>query len=232
MSTIRLDQVSVRVPLPTGQAAKTLLADITAELAESRIAVIGANGSGKSTFLRLLNGLIEPSSGRVTVNGHDTVREVRRVRRQVGFIFTDPLSQLVMSTPLEDVELSLRRHEPNRGRRTERAWGILRERHLDHLAHQSIYDLSGGERQQVALAAVLATTPRILVSDEPTTLLDLRQRRRLRETFAGLDQQLITSTHDLDFAADAQRVLVFDQGRVVFDGPAGEGIDFYRRRMR
>ena len=118
MSTIVLDRAAVRVAVDGRPAPKTLLEELTLRLTEQRIGVIGANGSGKSTLLRLLNGLVAPSSGTVTVDGSDTVRAVREVRRRVGFVFTDPLSQLVMPTGREDVELSLRRSVRN-ARRTQ-----------------------------------------------------------------------------------------------------------------
>ncbi|GAB3622751.1 ABC transporter ATP-binding protein [Mariniluteicoccus endophyticus] len=211
---------------------KTLLDGVDVTLAERRIAVIGANGSGKSTLLRLFNGLVRPTRGRVVVDGHDTLDDVRAVRRRVGFVFTDPLSQLVMPTPLEDVELSLRKRVRGRREREAAAYALLEARGLGPVARQSIYDLSGGERQQVALTAVLAVQPAVVVADEPTTLLDLRNRERLRHTLAGLDQQVVFSTHDLDFAADADRALVVDGGRLVFDGPAADAIAHYRELMR
>ena len=106
---IRLDAVRVVAPqLRQADPEKVLLHDISLQLDEARIAIIGANGSGKSTLLRLLNGLRLPTSGTVTVDGHDTAKEGKTVRKLVGFVFTDPLSQLLMSTPIEDVELSLR----------------------------------------------------------------------------------------------------------------------------
>ncbi|MGJ3507494.1 energy-coupling factor ABC transporter ATP-binding protein [Enemella sp. A6] len=231
---IRLAGVTVAVPVLRADGSehtKTLLRDIDLTLTEPRIALIGANGSGKSTLLRLLNGLLTPSAGQVLVDGLDTHTKARQVRQRVGFVFTDPLSQLVMSTPLEDVELSLRRTFKDRRERRARAQHLLDERGLGHLAHQSIYDLSGGERQLVALTAVLAIEPQVVVADEPTTLLDLRNRERMRRAFAALPQQVIYSTHDLDVAADAQRVLVIDDGRVVFDGAPAAAIDHYRGRM-
>lgn len=232
---LELRDASVLVPdhtATTANATKTLLDPLTLTLTEPRIGVIGANGSGKSTFLRLLNGLHQPSTGHVTVNGLDATGQGRQVRRRVGFIFTDPLSQLVMSTPVEDVALSLRRNLRGSAARTRRARELLAARNLEHLADQSIYDLSGGERQLVALTSVLAVEPAVLVADEPTTLLDLRNRNRLLDTFAALDQQVIFSSHDLDFAATADRVLVFDGGRLVADGAPAAAIEHYRELMR
>ncbi|WP_427131797.1 energy-coupling factor ABC transporter ATP-binding protein [Pseudarthrobacter sp. S9] len=228
MSSIVLDRVTVRVEVDGRPVPKTLLAGLSLDLSEQRIGVIGANGSGKSTLLRLLNGLVAPTSGSVTIDGRDTVRAVRDVRRRVGFVFTDPLSQLVMPTGREDVELSLRRSVRNAKERRSLAEATLDRFGLLPLADQSIYELSGGERQLLALAAVLAVEPEVLVLDEPSTLLDLRNRELLRRTVAGLRQQVILSTHDLELAQDLDRVLVVDAGKVVFDGGAAAAVDHYR----
>lgn len=227
MSSVVFDRVGVSVPVP-GQGRKQLLNGIDLELTERRIAIIGSNGSGKSTLLRLINGLVTPSSGKVVVNNLDTQSKGGKVRRLVGFVFTDPLSQLVMPTVLEDVELSLRAHT-ERSQRRAVAEQVLERFGLLPLAGQSIYDLSGGERQLLALATVLAAEPEILVADEPTTLLDLRNRLRIGRLLADLPQQLIVSTHDLQLAAEADRVLVVDQGTVAFDGAPDEAVAFYRQ---
>ena len=224
---IELSEVGVTVPgAAPGIAPRVLLEDVTLTLTEARIAVIGANGSGKSTLLRLLNGLILPSRGRVRVDGLDTATDGSAVRRRVGFVFTDPLAQLVMPTPIEDVELSLRR-TVSRTERRARAAELLVAYGLGHLQHSSVYDLSGGERQLVALVSVLAVDPKIVVADEPTTLLDLRNRNRIRDELARLQQQLIVATHDLELAQDADRVLVVEGGRIVADGPPDAAIAAY-----
>ncbi len=229
---IELDRVSVVVPgIRRDDPGKVLLDGLTLELSERRIAVVGANGSGKSTLLRLLNGLRQPTAGTVRVDGHDTVTAGKQVRGIVGFVFTDPLSQLLMSTPVEDIELSLRATVRGRAKRLERARQLLDERDLGHVAHQSIYDLSGGERQLVALTSVLAVEPRIIVADEPTTLLDLRNRAQLERVFEGLPQQVVFSTHDMGFARTAERVIVVDGGRIVADDEPGPAIDHYVRLM-
>ena len=226
MTSIHFADAAVRVPLP-GRGTREILAPTTLELAERRVAVIGANGSGKSTLARLVNGLVRPSSGRVTVDGRDVAREGAAVRRTVGFCFTDPAAQLVMPTCIEDVELSLRRTVPGRTERRERAMVVLAANGLDEHAHDSVHSLSGGQRQLLALAGVLATEPTIVVADEPTTLLDRANTRRVADALLGLSQQLLLVTHDLDLAARCDRVLVVDAGRVVADGPPAETIDHY-----
>ncbi len=206
-----------------------ILAPVTLDLCESRVAVIGANGSGKSTLLRLINGLARPSTGRVVVEGKDVVRDVAAVRRRVAFLFSDPLSQLVMPLVREDVELSLKASIKNKARRRQAALEHLDSMGLAHLSERSVHDLSGGERQLVALTSVLAAGQDILVADEPTTLLDLRNNILLQNTLFALDQQVIYATHDLDFAACADRVLVADGGHIVHDGNPREAIEHYRR---
>jgi len=190
--------------------------------------MIGGNGSGKSTIARLINGLVTPTSGRVIVDGLDVARHGAAVRRKVGFCFTDPAAQLVMPTCVEDVELSLRRHEKDGDRRRERALAVLAEYGLDHLADTSVHSLSGGQRQLLALAGVLAVGPEIVVADEPTTLLDLANTRMIGERLYGLSQQLVLVTHDLDLVLGCERVLVVHDAAIVFDGPADEAVGHYR----
>jgi len=225
-SAIQLDEVAVRVTTPGGDL--TLLHPTTVSLTESRIAVIGSNGSGKSTLARLLNGLVEPSSGRVTVNGLDTVDDGPAVRRAVGFVFTTPDAQLVMPTCVEDIALSLRRTIKDKKARLARAHEILGEIGLADKADTTVHALSGGQKQLLALAGVLATDPDVLVADEPTTLLDLRNTRIVADRLFALRQQLVLVTHDLALALRCDRALVVDDARVVFDGDPAEAVASYQ----
>lgn len=233
---IELREASFVAPGATEEVR--VLAPTTLELGEHRIALIGANGSGKSTLARMLNGLILPSSGSVTVLGHDTRRDGAAVRRRVGFAFTNPAAQLVMPTPLEDVSLSLRRTHLKQAERTRAAQDVLERFGLGALGERSVHTLSGGQQQLLALAGVLATEPEILVADEPTTLLDLRNSRLVIDTLLGLPQQLIVATHDLALAARCDRVLVIEDGAVGYDSadPAlagaspAEAVRWYRER--
>ncbi|MDI3330901.1 MAG: ABC transporter ATP-binding protein [Micrococcus sp.] len=219
-----------------GAAPGTLrvLGPVEVRLTEPVVAVIGANGSGKSTFVRLLNGLVQPTEGSVTVHGLDTVEHTDRVRSRTGFLFTDPLVQLVMPTAGEDVELSLRRTLRDRRARRRAAEDLLAAHGLAGLAHRSIYDLSGGQRQRLALATVLATDPVLLVADEPTTLLDLDWTLQVQDLLLSLPgtgrcRQLVYTTHDLDFAARADRCLVIAGGRIVHDADGPGAVAWYRR---
>lgn len=225
MPALTLDAAGVTVPTADGE--RVLLEATTLSLTEPRVGVIGANGSGKSTLARLLNGLVTPTTGRVLVDGLDVARHGAEVRRRVGFCFTDPAAQLVMPTCVEDVELSLRRSVGDPAERRERALAVLSAHGLGEHAHQSVHDLSGGQRQLLALAGVLATGPEVVVADEPTTLLDLANSRRVGELLLSLPQQLVLLTHDLDLAARCDRVLVVDRGRVVADAPGPAAVAAY-----
>lgn len=200
-------------------------------LTEDRISIIGANGSGKSTLARLINGLVLPVSGSVEVDGLDTQKQGAAVRRKVGYLFTDASNQLIMPTGIEDVALSLRRVIKNRKERDEAALSALKEIGLASKADVSVNALSGGQRQLLALAGVLACTPSILVADEPTTLLDLRWRAHVGALLRSLPLQVIEVTHDLDSASRAERTLVIDLGQVVFDGDPKEAVKIYRDLM-
>jgi biotin transport system ATP-binding protein len=207
---------------------RTVLDDVTLQADEQRIGVIGANGSGKSTFARLLNGLVVPTAGTVRMDGLDTARDARTIRRRVGFCFTDPDAQIVMPTVAEDVAFGLRRLKLPKAEVQQRVAAALGRAglsdHADHPAHL----LSGGQKQLLALTSVLVTEPDLLVLDEPTTLLDLRNTRRVAAVVADLPQQVVMVSHDLELLDGFDRVLVFDRARLVADAPPVEAVAFYR----
>ncbi len=220
---IRLDSVSHR------WGDREVLHEVSLTLSEARIGVVGGNGSGKSTLARLCDGLVLPSRGRVEVDGHDTAKETAAVRRLVGFVFQDPDLQIIMPTVAEDLAFSLR---PARLARSEVAarvdrcladWGLAS--HRDHPAHL----LSGGQKQLLAIAAVLIAVPEIVVFDEPTTLLVLRDKSRIMEVITGLDQQVVVVSHDLDLLTGFDRIIVMNQGRVVADDSPAPALAAYRR---
>jgi len=210
---------------------RVVLSDVSVRLAEHRIGVIGANGSGKSTFVRLLNGLVTPTRGSVRVDGLDTRKDGREVRRKVGFCFTDPDAQIVMPTVQEDIAFGLRRRGLSKAEIASRVSSALSTYslvdHADHPAHL----LSGGQKQLLALASVLVTEPSMLVLDEPTTLLDLRNAARVSDVVKSLSQQVILVTHHLDLLEGFERVLVFDDTRIVYDGAPTDAIARYKGLM-
>ncbi len=210
---------------------RTVLQDITCVLTERRIGIIGANGSGKSTFARMINGLVIPTDGHVIVDDLDTTRHGRRIREKVSFLFSDPDAQIVMPTVGEDIAFSLRRLRLSRDEVAQRTEAVLARVDLTGYADHPAHLLSSGQKQLLALAAILVTEPAILIADEPTTLLDLRHTRQIADLLSGLPQQVVMLTHDLDLVSDFERVLVLDDGRLIADGPGRECVDHYRRLM-
>jgi len=210
---------------------RPVLTNVSVTLTERRVGVIGGNGSGKSTFARLLNGLVLPSAGTVTVDGLDTRTQGREVRRRVGFVFQDPDAQIVHPTVEEDLAFG----PHNQGlpadeiaRRVDEVlvrYGLAG--HRDHPAHL----LSGGQKQLLAIAGVLVMHPQRIVFDEPTTLLDLTNTRRVSRVIDELEQDVVVVTHHLDSLGGFDRVLVFEDGRVVADGSPGETVPWYVARM-
>jgi biotin transport system ATP-binding protein len=196
---------------------RQVLTDVTVTLRGRRIAIIGANGSGKSTFARLLNGLQLPTSGRVLVDGIDTRTDGRRVRRKVGFGFQNPDNQIVFPLVSEDLAFGMKSLRLPADVVERRIRDVLERYGLIHLRDAQTHHLSGGEKQLLALAGVLITEPDYVVLDEPMTLLDLRNKRKVAEVIASLPQSVIMVSHDLEFLGGFDRVLVFEGGRIVVD---------------
>jgi len=210
---------------------RVVLDGVDLSIPEHRVGVIGANGSGKSTFARLLNGLVVPTAGSVRVDGLDTRTQLREVRRRVGFVFQDPDAQIVHPTVAEDVGFGLENQGVPAAERAARVAVVLERYGLAELADHPAHLLSGGQKQLLAIAGVLVMRPARVVFDEPTTLLDLVNARRVAELIAELEQQVVVVTHQLDLLDPFDRVLVVDGGRVVADGAPGTSIDAYLRLM-
>jgi len=210
---------------------RVVLTDVSVRLTEQRIGIIGANGSGKSTFVRLINGLVNPERGSVRVDGLDTKKHGREVRKRVGFCFTDPDAQIVMPTVQEDIAFGLRRRGLSKDEIARRVSGVLTTYGLDGHADHPAHLLSGGQKQLLALTSVLVTEPATLVLDEPTTLLDLRNAAKVADVVRQLSQQVLLVTHHLELLDGFERVLVFDDTRLVYDGAPADAIDYYQRLM-
>jgi biotin transport system ATP-binding protein len=206
---------------------RDILKAATLTIKERRVGIIGANGSGKSTFARLINGLVAPSAGTVTVDGLDTVKDAAKVRRAVGFVFQNPDNQIVFPIVSEDLAFGLKNQRLPKAEIAQRLDAEFARFGIAGLAERTAHSLSGGEKQLVALAAVLAMRPRLVVFDEPTTLLDLRNRNRLAATIAALDQSAIVVTHDLELIRNFDRVLVIEDGQVVADDTPTAAISWY-----
>jgi energy-coupling factor transport system ATP-binding protein len=199
------------------------------------VTLLGENGAGKSTLCRLCNGLLKPRSGRVLLAGFDTrLVKTSFLARRVGYLFQNPDRQLCKNTVEEEIlfgldyvlsgsgpGLSPLEKEGEKKRRLEEMLDLF---HLD--GRRDPFGLSRGERQQVALAGVLARKPEFLVLDEPTTGLDYRECTAIMGIISDLNSRgatILMITHDMEVAADyAKRALVLNRGRLAGDGPVRE----------
>ncbi|MBB4400469.1 MULTISPECIES: energy-coupling factor ABC transporter ATP-binding protein [Rhizobium/Agrobacterium group] len=203
------------------------LQPLSLTLTERRIGVIGLNGSGKTTFARLINGLNKPSEGKVAVNGLDTVRDAKAVLQTVGFIFQNPQNQIILPIVRDDVAFGLKRLGLGKAETEARVKAVLARLGISHLEERRAHELSGGELQLAALAALLVTAPHILILDEPTNQLDLKNRAVVEKTMATLSQSLIVITHDLPLLEGFDRVLVFHDGALIADAAPDEAVAQY-----
>lgn len=194
----------------------------------SFVAVLGANGCGKSTLAKHFNAILLPSGGKVYVCGMDTAKEdnLIPIRRNVGMVFQNPDNQIVANVVEEDVAFgpeNLGISSPEIRRRVDSALkqvGMYEYReHAPHL-------LSGGQKQRIAIAGIIAMEPKCIVLDEPTAMLDPKGRREVMETISRLNKEkgitVVLITHHMDEAAKAQRVIVLDKGKVAADGTPQE----------
>jgi len=184
------------------------------------VALLGANGSGKTTFALHLNGLLS-GQGTVEVCGLPVTPEnLVHVRRKIGLVFQDSESQLFMPTVLEDVAFGPLNHGLSPRKAEERAMAALEQVGMAGAAGRAPYHLSAGEKKRVAIAGILAVEPEILVLDEPTTFLDPPGQRALAQLLASLPQAKILITHDMRFArALCSRAVFFSNGSIAAEGP-------------
>jgi energy-coupling factor transport system ATP-binding protein len=200
------------------------LANVSFELgAGEYVGVVGPNGGGKSTLLRILNGLLRADSGGVRVGGLDPATEPYLVRERAGMLFQNPDNGLVAPFVEDDVAFGLENSGVSREEMRERVSDAIRAVGLEGFERREPHTLSGGEKQRVALAGLLALNPEVLLLDEPTSMLDAAGRAevlgRLGESRGA--RTVLHVTHHLDELLGADRVLVLNAGRLVADVSPG-----------
>ena len=185
-----------------------------------QVALIGANGVGKSTLLKLFVGLLEPQSGSVEVCGMSVERKnLAAVRRTAGYVFQDAESQLFLANVWEDVAFGPRNEGLAEDEVRKRTAEALESVGISSLSQEHVYRLSGGQKRLASIATVLALRPDVLLLDEPTLALDPRNRRMVIRALGDLPCAKLIATHDLDFVLDScSRVIVMSGGRIVAEG--------------
>ncbi|HLC60473.1 MAG TPA: ATP-binding cassette domain-containing protein [Candidatus Nanoarchaeia archaeon] len=200
-----------------------ILKNISLSIKEgSFTAIIGPNGSGKSTLAKHFNAILAPSGGNVYVDGVDTKKDEFNARKEVGFVFQNFEDQLVYSTVEEDVGFGLENLEFGYGKIKEIVSQILNQLKISHLAKRNVNMISLGQKQLVALAGVLAMKPKYIIFDEPTTMLDAKNKKNIMEVIEGLNKKekigVILITNVLDDLKYADSIIVLKDGKLIFDG--------------
>ena len=226
---VSVEHITYCYPPDEGKAPVPAVDDVTIQVEKGEfVAVLGHNGSGKSTFAKHLNAILLPEGGAVYIDNMDTKREelLLAIREKCGMVFQNPDNQIVATLVEEDVAFA----PENMGvppeeirRRVDRCLEIVGmsefKRHAPHL-------LSGGQKQRIAIAGVLAMEPEILVMDEPTAMLDPSGRREVMNVVQQLNRErgmtVVLITHHMDEAARAGRVIVMNEGRVALEGTPTE----------
>lgn len=194
------------------------LSDVSFEVRTGEyVGIVGPNGGGKSTLVRMLNGLLLPDSGSVRVSGRDPAAEPFEVRKHLGVLFQNPENGLVAPFVEDDVAFGLENLGVPREEMREKVANAIRAVGLEGYEHREPHTLSGGEKQRVALAGLLAVEPEILVLDEPTSMLDAAGRREVLDRLEALrsDRTVLHVTHHLEELVGADRILVLNGGELV-----------------
>lgn len=231
MSVLEVENLTYEYA-PNTPFAKTAVSDISFSVEEGEfVGIIGHTGSGKSTLVQHLNGLLRPSRGTVRLMGRDIwekPKEIRRVRFEVGMVFQYPEHQLFEETVYQDIAFGPK----NQGLSEEEQALCVREAAAftglaEELLSKSPFELSGGQKRRAAIAGVIAMRPRVLILDEPTAGLDPKGRDQLLSQIADYREKsgatvLLVSHSMEDIARIADRVLVMEQGKLAMDAPTGE----------
>ncbi len=223
---IEIQNVSFAYQEEGEQKSPKVLDSVSLDIEEGTfVAVLGHNGSGKSTLAKHMNAVLLPTGGTVYVDGIDTADDDRwlDVRRTVGMVFQNPDNQIVANVVEEDVAFAPENlgvpPEEIRQRVDEALRIVGMSNYVQHAPHL----LSGGQKQRVAIAGVIAMQPRCIVLDEPTAMLDPIGRQEVMETILRLNRErgttVVLITHHMDEAAQADRLVVMDHGKIVADGP-------------
>ncbi|NJE29484.1 ABC transporter ATP-binding protein [Thermococcus sp. 18S1] len=209
------------------ETGREALKGVSFEMGEEIVALVGPNGSGKTTLAKHLNGLLKPTRGRVTVDGMDTREHtVAELSMKVGYVFQNPEHMFFEENVFREVAFGPRNLGLSEEEIEERVRWALRAVNLEGYLERTPYSMSGGEKQRLAIACVLAMKPKYLILDEPTTGLDARSSSSVVDAVRKLRSEghgILLITHDMDLVLElAERVLLLHDGRKVFDGPVEE----------
>lgn len=187
------------------------------------VAIVGANGSGKSTIAKLMDGLVLPKQGSVQFNDLDTSTpaDLRTIHEHIGLVFQNPEDQFITTTVMDEVLFGLENIRVPREEMWDRLHHALKVVHMEGNLEAVPHELSGGQKQRVAIAAIIAMRPQMIIFDEATSMLDPQGRRQVMSIMHELHQQgmtIVHITHHMEEALSAMRMLLIHHGRLEFDG--------------
>ena len=186
------------------------------------VGLIGANGAGKSTVMKLLLGLLAPTSGEILVDGLRVEKKtLPEIRRKLGFVLQNSDNQMFMPTVYEDMIFAPLNYGLSREEAEQKVDAVLQKLGLQELKHRHNHRISGGEKRMAAIATILAMEPEAVLMDEPSSALDPYNRRLVINTIRELRQTKLITSHDLDMILDTcERVILLSGGSIAADGPA------------
>jgi energy-coupling factor transport system ATP-binding protein len=229
MDSITLENVSFSYPAAEDEPPAIILDNLSLEIKQGEfVAVLGHNGSGTSTLAKLLNAILLPVSGDVSVYGNNTKDEEKLfdIRRSVGMVFQNPDNQIVATIVEEDVAFGLENLGIPQPEMRERVDSALKSVEMYDYREHAPHKLSGGQKQRVAIAGIIAMKPRCIVLDEPTAMLDPRGRQEVMKTVRKLNREfgitVVLITHYMEEAAECDRVIIIDSGKVLLDNTPRE----------
>lgn len=187
------------------------------------VSIVGANGCGKSTIAKLMDGLLLPRKGTVKFNTLDTTKpaDLAEIHQQIGFVFQNPEDQFITTTVMDEVLFGLENIRVPRDEMRSRLDDALQAVHMEDYLEAMPHQLSGGQKQRVAIAAILAMRPEVIIFDEATSMLDPQGRQQVHSIMQELHRQgmtIIYITHHMEEVLSAERVLLLHKGRLEYDG--------------
>ncbi|MEZ0167175.1 energy-coupling factor ABC transporter ATP-binding protein [Microvirga sp. TS319] len=221
-----LDQVSF------AYGERVVISDLSLALKERRVGLIGSNGSGKSSLLRLIHGLAQPVKGAVTTLGLSTKSDRKKIPSRVGFLFQDPDRQIIFPTVGEEIAFGFEEQGHTRREARNEALSWLSRYGRSDWLERGVQELSEGQRQLVCLISVIALEPGLILLDEPFASLDLRTRLAFADQLEALPQPLVMASHDFDFLTRFDRIIWLEGGRIQADGPPETVLSAYEAAAR
>lgn len=230
MTVVEVSQIEIQ-DLDLAIEGKEILSGLNLSLSERRVGIVGRNGSGKSTFARVVSGLIAPTSGTVLVNGHNLAKDRRAALREVGILFQNPEHQIIFPTVGEEIAFGLEQQGMSKADAARDVAKVLAQFGLDHWIEAHIATLSQGQKHLVCLMAISAMKPKLLVLDEPFAGLDIPTKAQMNRYLGLYEGSLLHITHDPADLDGYDNVVWIDQGCIRQSGARADVMASYLTAM-